>query len=249
MRQRQPSYRTYTLDHSHRWEHLAADMDDRPRAGATKRPMPALCLATAHKIDEDDLVARSAEHGNAEVPTQVLAAHVEPPAGGGPGMGDDGLGDGVASGRYDIGSAAETSSVADINDADNTTVLEREGGDHTTTEASPAAKTSDAGNNIMSERESEDLATAGTSLAASISNAVDATMSEKAGEDNAMTEMSPTAKASGMDNTIIFEREGTGYRQSDGCPECFRDEPFATRRAVPMQNGEPAPVREPRPGW
>ncbi|KAK4118453.1 hypothetical protein N657DRAFT_675548 [Parathielavia appendiculata] len=256
-------------------------MDDRPRARAGKRLLPALCLGTAHKIDEEDvkrrrlalgdyrqtlyadilahwvvnhtaaatsdrplpeyvdcdkmfqdLVARSAEHGNAEVPTQVLAAHVEPAAGGGPGMGngcdeasgcDDGLGDGIASGRFNIGSAgdlrdgsanlpllelvvrnassaatAEASSVADINDADNAIVLEREGQDHTMTEASPGAKTSDASNNIMSEREREDHATAGMSLADSINNVVGAAMSEKAGEDNALTETSRTAKASNM---------------------------------------------------
>jgi hypothetical protein len=63
-----------------------------------------------------DLVARSAEHGDAEVQTQVLAAHVEPAAGGSPRMGngydedsdcDDGLGDSIVSGRYDIGSAGD----------------------------------------------------------------------------------------------------------------------------------------------
>ncbi|KAK3305074.1 uncharacterized protein B0T15DRAFT_379477, partial [Chaetomium strumarium] len=227
------AYRTYTPDHCHRWGHLAADMDDQPRAGAAKRMMPALCLGTAHKIDEDDLVARSAAHGDAEVQTHVLAAHVEPAAGGSPGMGngydedsdcDDGLGDGIASGRYDIGSAAEPSSVADINDANNTTVLGREGEDYMTTEASPAAKTSHADDNIIAEREG---------LAAGISNAVDAAMSKKAGKDNAMTKTSSTAKASDMDNTM-FEREGAGYRQSDDCPDCSRDEPLATQQVVPM---------------
>ncbi|KAK4233492.1 hypothetical protein C8A03DRAFT_38790 [Achaetomium macrosporum] len=59
-------------------------------------------------------------------------------------------------------------------------------------------------------------------------------MSEKAGEDNAMTKTSSTAKASDIDNTIMFEREGAGYRQSDDCPDCSRDEPLATQQAVPV---------------
>ncbi|KAK3304912.1 uncharacterized protein B0T15DRAFT_399125, partial [Chaetomium strumarium] len=214
------AYRTYTIDHCHRWEDLAADMDDQPRARAAKRLMPALCLGTTHKIDEeDDLVACSVEHSDAKVQTQVLAAYVEPAAGGSPRMGngydedsdcDDGLGNGIASGRttLDRPLIVRNVSSADINDANNTTVLGREGEDYTTTEASPAAKTSYADDNI--------------------SNAVDIAMSEKAGEDNATTKTSSTAKASDMDNTIMFQQEGAGYRQSDNCPDCSRDKPLTT---------------------
>ncbi|KAK4150731.1 hypothetical protein C8A00DRAFT_17803, partial [Chaetomidium leptoderma] len=235
----------YTPDHSHRWEQLAADMDHRPRAGDAKRLMPSLCLATEQ--DEEYLVARSAEHGDVDVPTPVLAAHVEPVVGGDPEMVDghdevpdcdDGLGGGIASGRYDIRSAAatavETSPVADISDADDTVILEREGQDHTTTEASPAAKTSDVDDNIMSEREVDGLATADTSVAAGISNANDASMTENAEEDNATTKTSHTAKASDVDNTIMFERECEGYSQSDYCPDYSENEPLPPQQTLPI---------------
>lgn len=128
----------------------------------------------------------------------------------------------------------ETSPVADISNADDTTILEREGEDLTTAEASPAAKASDAYNNIMSEREKEDFATADMSLAAGIRNADDAAMSEKAGEDNTTTETNPTATASDVHNSIVFDREGEGYRPSVDCPDYSEDEPLATQQALPI---------------